>query len=970
MNVRKLVVAILCVVMLSAAADARAEVADYLGKTVSAVTVESEGRRLNDERLSSLIETRVGQPLDMREVRDSIAHLFSLAQYEDVRVRASLTGSTVTLAYELVPLHPVETITFTGADAPGINEGRLRQRLEERFGRTPRAARAAEMAQEIEGVLRDAGYLRARVTPQTRIEHDAERTNLTFVVQPGTRARVGSISVEGPPGMTSEALLTHLDLSTGQPYEPERISARAERYLEDRRRRGYYEARITATPLFVDDDRTVNLRLTVLQGPLVKLVFQGDPVPADRRDELVPVAREGSVDEDLLEDSSNRIEEYFRAQGYRNAAAPHTREERDGELDITFTVNKGGQYRVESVDIVGNSALSAEDLATRLRVRAGQPFSSASLDADVAQLEEAYRRTGFASAHVEATTTPKPAESDLHVPVDIRIQVTENTRTVVNSIRVDGNRAVSESDLSSAFSLAPGQPFSAAMLALDRDALELRYANLGYQSVSVETRPGLSADSSRADIVFAVREGPRVYVDHVLIVGNQRTKTATIERELRFKAGDPLGLEAISESQRRLASLGLFRRARITQLGRGDETRRDVLVSVEEAPLTTVGYGGGFEVRSRIVRSSEDPTQASERLEFGPRASFEIGRRNLFGTNRSVNLFTSASLHPTKDTAVFTGEEPATVEPGSGYNLPEYRVVGQFREPRVFGSNADFRVTGTLEQQIRSSFNFTRRSVAAELAWRLPRNMSASSGYQIQRTRVFDQTIDEAQQPDIDRLFPKVRLSSFLGSLIKDTRDDPVDPTQGRYFSANGQLASSRIGSEVGFVKSFFTAQTFSTLPGKRAVVFAGSARLGMARGYYNAGPLGELPASERFFAGGDTTVRGFSRDQLGVRHTPPEPEDTLDPGGFPLGGNALLLLNAELRVPVASGVRVVMFGDVGNVYRTVSDLSLTELRPALGTGFRYKSPVGPIRFDIGFKIPRRIEESRAEWFITFGEAF
>jgi len=970
MNVRRLVVAILSVVMLSAAADARAEVADYLGKTVSAVTVESEGRRLNDERLSSLIETRVGQPLDMREVRDSIAHLFSLAQYEDVRVRASLAGSTVTLAYELVPLHPVETITFTGADAAGINEGRLRQRLEERFGRTPRAARAAEMAQEIEGVLRDAGYLRVRVTPQTRIEHDAERTTLTFVVQPGTRARVGSISVEGPPGMTSEALLTRLDISTGQPYEPERISARAERYLEDRRRRGYYEAQITATPLFVDNDRTVNLRLTVLQGPLVKLVFQGDPVPADRRDELVPVAREGSVDEDLLEDSSNRIEEYFRAQGYRNAAAPHTREERDGELDVTFTVNKGGQYRVESVDIVGNSALSAEELATKLRVRAGQPFSSASLDADVAQLEEAYRRIGFASAHVEATTTPKPAESDLHVPVDIRIQVTENTRIVVNSIRVDGNRAVSESDLASAFSLGPGQPFSAAMLALDRDALELRYANLGFQSVSVESRPGLSADGSRADIVFAVREGPRVYVDHVLIVGNQRTKTTTIERELRFKAGDPLGLEAISESQRRLAALGLFRRARITQLGRGDETRRDVLVSVEEAPLTTIGYGGGFEVRTIIVPSSEDPTQASERLEFGPRASFEIGRRNLFGTNRSVNLFTSASLHPTKDTAVFTGEDPATVEPGSGYNLPEYRVVGQFREPRVFGSTADFRVTGTLEQQIRSSFNFTRRSIAAELAWRLPKNMSASAGYQIQRTRVFDQTIDEALQPDIDRLFPKVRLSSFLGSLIKDTRDDPVDPTHGRYFSANGQLASSRIGSEVGFVKSFFTAQTFSTLPGKRAVVLAGSARLGMARGYFNAGPLGELPASERFFAGGDTTVRGFARDQLGVRHTPPEPEDTLDPGGFPLGGNALLLLNAELRVPVATGVRVVMFGDVGNVYRTVSDLSLTELRPALGTGFRYKSPVGPIRFDIGFKIPRRIEESRAEWFITFGEAF
>ncbi len=130
-------------------------------------------------------------------------------------------------------------------------------------------------------------------------------------------------------------------MATGQPWERERIAGRIERYLQDQRRRGYYEARLAAASSFAEDGRAVNLRLTAIQGPVVRVVFAGDAVPENRREELVPMAREGSADEDLLEDSSNRIEEYFRAQGYRDASAPHTRLESDGQLVVTFTVNRG-----------------------------------------------------------------------------------------------------------------------------------------------------------------------------------------------------------------------------------------------------------------------------------------------------------------------------------------------------------------------------------------------------------------------------------------------------------------------------------------------------------------------------------------------------------------------------------------------------------------------------------------------------
>ena len=198
-----------------------------------------------------------------------------------------------------------------------------------------------------------------------------------------------------------------------------------------------------------------------------------------------------------------------------------------------------------------------------------------------------------------------------------------------NGCSIEGNATVSETDLRSGLTLQAGRPFSANALAADRDTLQLRLANLGFQSATVVTNPGISADGRSADVLFTVREGQRISVDHVLIVGNQRTRTATIERELQFRAGEPLGLEQVNESQRRLAALGLFRRVRINELAHGDESKRDVLVSVEEAPATTVGFGGGVEA-GELLLTDEETKSASQHLEVAPRAFFEIGRAQSF----------------------------------------------------------------------------------------------------------------------------------------------------------------------------------------------------------------------------------------------------------------------------------------------------------------------------------------------------
>jgi outer membrane protein assembly complex protein YaeT len=578
-----------------------------------------------------------------------------------------------------------------------------------------------------------------------------------------------------------------------------------------------------------------------------------------------------------------------------------------------------------------------------------------------------YKRSGFVGVKADSSVEPQAAAGASPVPVLVRIVIREGVRTLVGAVTFSGNASIDETMLRGLIGLQPGRPFIPAQLAVDRETVLLRYLNLGYENAGVDVKPEIGRDGTRADLLFTVREGRQIRVDHVLIVGNSRTSPETIERELRLHSGDPLGREAKLESQRRLSALGLFSRVDITELGHGDENCRDLLVTVQEAPMTTIAYGGGVEGRRLVVQEANG--LAGDQFQLAPRASLEIGRRNLFGKNRSVTAFASGSL-PLSNLGT-SSETPST-------NIGEYRLGGTYREPRIFDTAADAFLNVTFEQQIRSSFDFRRRSATAQIARRITRAVSLSGSYQIERTEVFNSNVDVADQLLIDRTFPKVRLSSFLTSIAHDTRNDPADTTSGHLLSADGQLAARAIGSQVGFVKGRFTAQMFRTLPKTRGIVFAASSRLGLAAGFPRevVGADGtpqtvdELDASSRFYAGGDTTIRGFPLDAVGVRHDPPQAADTIDPNGFPLGGNAVVILNGELRVPLRGGLQTAAFVDTGNVFQRVTTMDLSELRTAVGFGIRYKSPIGPIRVDLGFKVNRRPNEDLTAWFVTFGQAF
>jgi outer membrane protein insertion porin family len=970
---------------------------DYLGRTITDLRVEIAGVPATDAAVLELIETRVGEPLAMLDVRGTIDHLVGLGRFEDVRVLAAPADQGVTVRWQLTPLRRITRVTVAGE--PVLSASAIRAELSERFGALPSANRVADMVTRLQAFYAERGFPRASILPRVRqAEETPELSELVLTIDAGARTIIGSARVTGTPHEPAAEVLRVLGLAAGRPFDQVAVDERLAAYEESLRQRGYYQARVRESHVLAEDGQSVAVSVAVEPGPHVSLVFAGDPMPDGNREGLVPIRAERAVDQDLLEDASLNIENALREQGYRNARAPYTRSEKGGELVITFTVARGPLHRIESVETTGQQQLSAADLAPLLQIKSGEPFVEARVGLVGAAITELYRVRGFAQVAVKQDVQVLPETQGVNVtyrPVAVRFEIVEGPQTIVTGVEFEGNAAMPTATLAAPLGLQGGRPFYRPQLAVDRAAIERAYRNQGFQNATVNSQLSFARGQQEVALKWSIREGDQITVDHVLITGNARISTALIRRELTIRPGSPMSEDAMLESQRNLAALGLFRRVRITELPRTGSLTRDVLVDVQETDTTTIDYGGGVEV-GRIAESAADGSGAEDSLDFGPRGFFAISRRNLWGKNRSITLFGRVTLRERRPPV----DNPDPTDTG-GWGFNDYRGLFTFREPRVFNTTGDSQFTAFIEQGVRSSFTFNRRGVTADYARRLG-SYTVTGRYTFDYTKLFDEQIKAEDQLLIDRLFPQVKLSKIFGGVLRDSRDDVLDPQKGAVVGVDGTIAARVLGSEVGFVKTFLQGFIYRRLPVK-GIVLAAGARLGLAVGFAEPVPppieisrlrpadaaqatangaltrhvdraelfpttIRELPASERFFAGGDTTVRGFALDRLGT-------EETLDPQGFPQGGNGMTIFNLETRAPYWKGIQLVWFLDGGNVYKRASDMRLDEMRFSSGVGFRYRSPIGPLRVDWGWKLSTRLlaeggRERSNVVHISLGQAF
>ncbi len=980
---RLILLALLLVALVRADAGAQdvASRAALLGRQVTAVDIVLDGVPTADPGLRRLLDVAVGAPLDPGQIRSTIEHLVHLGRFATVDVLAEPDASGVRIQVALTAVQRIGDIEVAPALRAYGDE--IRRMVRDRLGSNALATHAADAVAAAQDVLGAHGHLQPQIA--TELVPTRRRDVVTLVVtgDPGVRWQLGRVVLTGLAPGDEPAAAAALDIQGGMPYDVRDIDARVQRYIEQLRAAGYYEAVVRTTPVPGVAPATIDLTVDVTCGPLVSLSFEGDRLPDDVRRTLVPVREEASVDEDLLEDSRARITTWLQERGYWRARVSYSRRPTDTGLDVVFTIARGRIYRVQDVVLGGALAVPATTLREHIEFAPGDVFAPSVLTAGITAITQQYQNSGFPAARVEQALVDVSAPSlspDVPGELAIRLRVVEGTRATVSRIDFEGVQALDEGTLRDLLTIEQGEPFSSAAVVASREAVLRRYLDEGYRQAQIEARLDNGASTGDIVVTFVLTEGRQTIVDRIVVVGNVRTSEDTIRRELRIARGEPFGLSRVFESQRRLTALGLFRSVRIVDVGDPNAVTHDVIVTVEEAPVTTIGYGAGLQGGQRL-RTTSAAGDVGETFEIAGRGFFEAGRRNLWGKNRSVNVFLRASVRP-RD---FPGDPERD---GSGLAFNEYRVLGTWREPRAFLDSANLDVTAFVEQAARSSFSFRRQQARVDWSRLIGDDTTFVARYGVGRTELYDARIDREDQLIVDRLFPQVRISSVTSSVLRDTRDDPLDPGRGTFVGIDAEIASRSIGSEVGFTKTLLQGFVYRRLPGPHRIVVAGGARVGLARGLRRElprlgddgqelfGPDGvalvdvvtDLPAAERFFAGGANTVRGFAEDRLG------EPS-TLDRNGLPTGGNALLVINSEVRVPVWRGLVAAAFVDAGNVFLRAADLDLGGIRTTTGFGLRYLSPIGPIRVDLGFKLDRQTfaggtREGRTALHITVGQAF
>jgi len=950
-------------------------IARYQGRMVAEIRWPDIAAAVDQKRWLELIPQQVGQPLDRQLIQESIRKLHQTGRFADIRVEADPgPEDKVILSFFTTPNYFVGSVIVHGAPTRP-SAGQIANASKFQLGELFTPDQLERARSNIRDLMHDNGYYLFSISGKQQEYPERQQIDIIFEIAPGPRARIGSVTVTGSPGYTPAQIQDIAKMRTGSVVSAQRVSNALDRLRKKYQKQNRLLVQVEITnKSYRETANAVDYTFDIAPGPKVQVTAEGYKIRRSVLKQSVPIFEENAIDEDLLNEGRRNLLNYLQSRGYFEARVglKQNSDAVGNELQIIYVIDPGARHKLVKVEFVGNKYFLTERLRSRMQVRpaarfeARGRFSQALLNSDIRGLEDLYRANGF--EHVKITSKVIDDYEGHENDLALIISTDEGPQTLVGAFHLDGNHAFPEAQLKSHINTAENEPFSEFNIAQDRDNLLNYYYNHGFPRASFEaSAKPIPGEPNRMDVTFKIHEGVQVFVGHVFVSGLHYTKPFVVQRELRVKAGDPLSQIDMLQTQQRLYDLSIFNQVgTAVQNPNGNEPDKNVLVDVEEAKRYTFNYGVGLEFQTGQP-SAVGTNQAKGETGVSPRVSLDVSRLNFRGRDHTITF---------------------KADVGS----LQQRGLISYTAPRWFNSqNWKLSFTAFYDNTLDvTTFTSQRLEGSVQAEQTVSKATTMDYRFTYRRVKATNINISPAEIP---LLSLPVRVGEPGFSYIRNKRDNNLESTKGSYTTVDAGVASSDFGSEADFSRILTQNSTYHSFgknrPTEKKFVFARSLRIGVETAFGDTAilPPGQvcpnsiltscpsitvIPLAERFFSGGGNSHRGFGLNQAGPR----------DPvTGFPVGGSGLFLNNVEMRFPPMTlpyfqdNLSFAIFEDAGNVFsdgRTMLDNLLRWrqkdpqlcLQPstanqcdysyvshAVGLGVRYKTPIGPVRFDFGYNL-------------------
>ena len=753
---------------------------------------------------------------------------------------------------------------------------------------------------------------------------------------------ITKIEIQGNRRVESDAIRAALPLRPGDAFDRRKLREA----LLGVWKTGYFnDVKIDVSPVKVPG---TGYQLTVLvsEKPAIRdIKLEGnEELSRDDLKDTFEVKQFQILDAEGVRKTAKKMQEKYVEKGYFLAEVTWRLDRLpNNEVDVVFVINEHAKVTVKEIRFVGNRAIGSDELKAAMITQEGSFWSF--LSSAGTYREDAFARDEYVLQGLyydRGYLYVKFGKAAIELSPDrryifITIPIEEGDPYDIGKIDVTGDLLEPKEKLLALVETKPGARFSKTILQRDLQVLADVYKDKGYAYANVTPDTDVHPETKTVDLNYSFQKGNLVTIEKIEVVGNNKTRDKVIRREMRIDEGDLYNGTRIRASKARVTALGYFDSVEInTRRGSGDD-KMVLEVTVKEKLTGTFQLGFGFTGGESFFGQAQ--LSQNNLLGYGHTASlsFQISSlRQLFQLSYLDPYFLdsawTASVDLYRSELLFTGFDRQAIGGAltAGYEL--------FEDFRFFGTytleNVDVVPTGTTALQLRNQF---------------------TAG----------------------------RTSSLRLSFNYDKRDNRLFPTNGHLESASAEFATSLIASQNLF-------QRYRLIERRYRPLFWGLvAKVNLSLGYIRStDPLNHpISISEKFFAGGINSIRGYTLRSISPTKKILASRDP-DAGVFDyaVGGNKELLTNWEIEFPIveSAGIRGVVFYDMGNVFSENENFFQSSQRPdangngtlplglfhSTGFGVRWFSPLGPLRFEVGFPLTRRAIDDAYLFEFTIGNFF